>query len=86
MLNVTIFPAVTVFMNFFGEPTFNSANIKSYEMTNLCRNGIMDMKKEIALLSIATDTSWSTEDNSTFRRLFLILNLYFSSMNIRRDV
>jgi len=40
--------------------------------------------KDIALLSISMDTSWSAEDNC--RRLFLVLNSYFRSMSIRRDV
>jgi hypothetical protein len=42
--------------------------------------------KKTALLPISTDTSWSAEGNSTSRRLFLVLNSYFGSVSIRRDV
>ena len=44
MLNVTIIPAVTFFMNIISETILNSASIKSYKMPILCRNGIMGMK------------------------------------------
>ena len=44
MLNVTIFPSVTFFMNFFSEAPLNSAVIKSYKMTILNRNCIIGMK------------------------------------------
>lgn len=67
-----------------GETTLNSACIKSYKMAIICRDGIMGMKfkffsKKIVLLSISTDSSWSAEDNSTSRRLFLVLNSYLAA-------